>query len=478
MNKLLIFKIITVVLLSVMAISASGQNNTLYNMNRIPQANMLNPAIQHPCNTYVEFPALGSVDFSLSNNAISFEDAIFVNPQQNDSLYFNLDGVENSLKDNNYIRAQLQYSIFGFGFRKKNWYFTFNLSQKLDTRFSFTKDLITIYKGNWQYDQSHPEYGTSREWDLSSLGVNATSYTEIAFGASKKIDNQLTVGARAKILLGNSAVETQSSDIKVTTSGTFPHQVTLSGNYEVNLTAPFMEVHTDENNHVDSIITNDELSVSDYIINGAGFGFDLGAIYKISERFAVSASILDIGFIRWNDNTYNFKTEGEYSYDLVDISEYLNFYELETFQEIGDSLDVIFSPTNSSNNFTTWLIPKIHLGGNFYVSNFFDVGLLSRFEIFDKAIHPSLTLSSNLRFWKSWAVTLSYSMMENSYNNIGAGISMKVGPMQLYFVHDNMLGAPIYPTATKNLNFRFGINLLFGCSKKVLDLPSILDYSF
>ncbi|MCT4603808.1 MAG: hypothetical protein N4A59_13035, partial [Marinifilum sp.] len=50
----------------------------------------------------------------------------------------------------------------------------------------------------------------------------------------------------------------------------------------------------------------------------------------------------------------------------------------------------------------------------------------------------------------------------NSYNNIGFGLTAKLGPLQFYTVTDNVMAA-IKPNSMQTANIRFGFNLLFGC---------------
>ena len=38
-------------------------------------------------------------------------------------------------------------------------------------------------------------------------------------------------------------------------------------------------------------------------------------------------------------------------------------------------------------------------------------------------------------------------------------------PVQFYLVSDNILGF-LWPQSTKNLNLRFGFNMIFGCREK------------
>jgi len=58
-------------------------------------------------------------------------------------------------------------------------------------------------------------------------------------------------------------------------------------------------------------------------------------------------------------------------------------------------------------------------------------------------------------------------MIGNSYNNLGLGMALKEGSMQLYFVSDNVL-AWADPAKASFVNARFGINFLFGRQRKVV----------
>ncbi len=76
-----------------------------------------------------------------------------------------------------------------------------------------------------------------------------------------------------------------------------------------------------------------------------------------------------------------------------------------------------------------------------------------------------MTLSGNFRL-KPWLeLTSTYSMINNSYTNIGLGFVAKAKWFQFFMMTDNVWGF-IWPQATHNVNLRMGINLIFGCEKK------------
>jgi len=93
------------------------------------------------------------------------------------------------------------------------------------------------------------------------------------------------------------------------------------------------------------------------------------------------------------------------------------------------------------------------------------VNALLAARITKQKIQSGLTVSGIWRpyNWLSTSVSLSY--IHRSINNIGAGLVLGRSPVQFYAVSDNVLGF-IWPQSTKNLNLRFGFNLIFGCREK------------
>jgi hypothetical protein len=56
---------------------------------------------------------------------------------------------------------------------------------------------------------------------------------------------------------------------------------------------------------------------------------------------------------------------------------------------------------------------------------------------------------------------VSYNLFNHQYTNLGGGISINAGPVQLYLISDNIPGLIFYKS-TNNYSFQFGINILLG----------------
>jgi len=61
--------------------------------------------------------------------------------------------------------------------------------------------------------------------------------------------------------------------------------------------------------------------------------------------------------------------------------------------------------------------------------------------------------------------TASVTVMNNQFTNIGLGLVIKGGPVQLFLASDNIWGF-VWPQSARNFNFRWGINWRFGCSQE------------
>jgi len=200
-----------------------------------------------------------------------------------------------------------------------------------------------------------------------------------------------------------------------------------------------------------------------------------------------------MGFIKWKDDVYSFTQDGKFEFQGVDISDGILSEDFDStmdaeFENLGDSIVDIFELKSSDDPYTTWLPTKIYIGGTYHIHPRVSVGLLSRSEIYDGKIRQSFTLSANTLLANFFSLSVSYSIMNYAYNNLGIGMAIRGGPIQLYFVTDRIpLSYSMIEISDngdtqkipmffdqRTLNFRFGLNLTFGCREKGLkDKPLV-----
>lgn len=429
-------------------ISLAQQNLTLYNMEAVPQRMYANPAL---IPTYsrinIGLPLLSSEYLNFSNSGFKYSDLI---KHRGDSLYVDYDNMLGKLSKNNYFSVAYQPDILSFGIKIKKNYLSFNVTEKVNFRFRYPKNFMEfIWKGNG---------GLLGEEVKLNFGVNFTHYREYGLGFAREINEKLTVGAKVKYLYGMENVWTEKSDVSLTTDPSY-FAITAKSDIKISTSG------------VDSSSTAN-IKVSDYLFKkkNKGLGVDLGGVYKYNDKFTFSASLIDLGFIKWKDGITNYQSKnptGEFTYQGMDLNELLSDDTTNNaFDVILDSLVEIFKIDEAHTNYTTKLSTQIYLGGNYSFTEKNNAGILFYTQVFDKSIHPGLALSYNQKVGRWLNFSTSYSIFNRSYNNLGLGLALNGGPVQFYIVSDNVLGA-FFPQNTKNLHLHFGINLAFG--RKSLD---------
>lgn len=488
-NKRSIYQssIIAIIIVIMSHLNISGQqNNTMFYMFKIPQASLLNPAIQHDCKIFAGIPVLSSIHLNYGNNGFKYNELIHKGTgDMSDSLIIDFPLFLSKIRRVNYMTMENHINLLSGAYKWKDYYFSLYITEKIDFKFSFPDDLMFMaWEGNAQYILDEidgtEESMLGKTMDLNGLGFSFTHYREYALGASKVINDKWTAGVRAKILFGKANIWTTRNNLSLTTDEE-DFAYTINSDVEFNMSQPFY--HITEfyfDNKVDSIKiegeANEDLNIGDYITNGhnLGFGIDLGGIYKVNDDITLYGSLLDIGYIKWKDNLTNLKQDGNLYYDGYDTETLMsldnslidalegNIDSLLTL--FGDSMVRIFNIDHTMESYNSYLSPKLHLLGTYKYNDKIYFGILARAELYQKKINPSVTLSCNTNFFDWLSATGSYTIMYNTFTNIGLGFAAKYGPVQFYMVTDNIWA--IWPQSTRNVNLRFGFNLLFGCGQK------------
>jgi len=114
--------------------------------------------------------------------------------------------------------------------------------------------------------------------------------------------------------------------------------------------------------------------------------------------------------------------------------------------------------------YVTWLPSSIYLGGKYKFHEKVHFTALYRGEFYRKSYFQSFTLgaSSNVTHWLS--AHLTYSIAHRNADNIGLGLTARLGPVNWYLVTDSFTDM-IWPQKMKNLSVRMGCNIVFGYKK-------------
>ena len=146
-----------------------GQNNTLYLMHGIPQANQLNPAIRHKCRIYLALPVISSVRLNARNTSFGFHDVIHTGTGvQSDSYYLDVENLQDKMKRMNYLLLNTDVDLLGLVFSVRDWYFTLGIANNISMNLSYHDDIVSLKDGNWDFSR-----GETLAVKLDSIGGKA-----------------------------------------------------------------------------------------------------------------------------------------------------------------------------------------------------------------------------------------------------------------------------------------------------------------
>ena len=428
---------------------------TLYNMRSIHQSGYNNPAAIPLNKINIGLPGISSDYFYLSNSGFAYSDLI--TKRSDDSLVLDIDNAISKMGSKNFMSTAVSMDILSFGIRVKKNYFCLNITEKENFNFSYTKDFFDFLQhGNTAF--------LGKTADFSGMGFNGTHYREYGISMTREINENLTVGGRIKYLYGMENISTDKSDLTLFTDAR-TYDLALESGVEVNTSTL---ANSDEG--------YDNIKTSDYLFRqkNRGLGLDLGGHYKLNEQWNFSLSVVDLGFIKWKSNVKNYRSNTTtYNFDGIDLNQFVGD-TTDNAQSVLDSLNDTFKPTETNDPYTTYLSTHIFAGANYVIRENTFAGILLRGQFFKGILIPSATLSINQQVGRHLSLALSYSAMNRSYNNIGFGVAANAGPVQLYVVSDNVLGA-FKPVDVQTFNMHVGINLIIGRPLKDRDHDKVPD---
>ncbi len=429
-----------VILLISLSLPLVGQRNlALYNLQGVPQSYQLNPGRMPLSNGFLALPAVGNINLNYSNNGFDFsslkplieEDETMEGEEENGIDFEDFLSV---LSADNRMVIDVQANWFDFGMRVKRNFFGISVSEQGFAQIDFPKTLFDLF------NDIDLESQTSQVYDLSMLNMNATHYRSYAFSFTRQINPKLSAGVRFKLLTGflNAATEntglafvnnTQNAYLGIRNSFSF-----LSSGYS-----------TLENNS------------SDYLKGrgNGGFAFDAGVQYQLLDNLDVFASVVNVGGINWkNDLTFESIVGSNYMFPTDDF---------DAFQaEVEDLLDSLTTPeVIGLSAYRTNLPTYGYLGANYYLAPQTSVGVLFNPRIFNGAMDLAFSLGVQTRVKRLLQLGVNYSIYNRNAFNLGAGLGLNLGPLQIFLASDNILSAVSFQNAN-NAHANLGLSLAFG----------------
>ncbi len=186
--------------------------------------------------------------------------------------------------DKNALSANANLNIFSLGLRKKSAMTTVELNSRTIADGTVSGDLFRFLKVG----------GENRSYNFSSTALGAASYIELAVGRARRVGATFSFGWRVKGLMGIAGASANLQDSRAALSG---EQIEVAIKGTAALAGSLLQFKTDEEGRVCGVERGHSFSPA-----GFGAAFDAGISWNPLDDLTLSASIADLGFIRWNQS--------------------------------------------------------------------------------------------------------------------------------------------------------------------------------
>lgn len=445
---------------------------SLYFLENVPQSNFVNPAKAPRANAFIGIPGVNTVYFDFNTNLpintlIQNTDTGAVLPN---SKYYDFNKLYDKIGEGAKVRAYQSVSPIFFGFRtKRGSYWTFSMSNKLKVNSNVNSDVFKI-----------AEYAFPENTDISfsQTGLDAQVYQEYALGYSRDINKKLRIGGRVKLLQGSGSIKSDITSLNIHT-GKYVWNLDAKG--DIYSSGP-LEVTLDDEGEIDDVDFKDidaDKALKDYAYSfeNMGFAIDLGAEYKLNHAWSFTASLNDLGFIKWGKDLNSIHFNGQYDFEGLEIDND-NADSLDNaVSDLMDTIKAVVDYRSGKKGYKTGIGTMLHVGGQYHVNHAMSFGLLSRSTFDRNYFHQEFNVSTNFNLYNSLTANINYNLALNGENYLGMGLALRGGPLQFYVmldhiptsyttykIEDNNGKSDEYfgPYDPRSFNIMFGFNLLFG----------------
>lgn len=248
----------------------------------------LNPALT-PEREYFSLPVLGGLEFNANSN-VGLSNFVFNSVRYPGKLTSFMSGdvdantFLSALKDRNFIGSSSTIELLSFGFKQFRGYTTIGLKLKDAEELYVPKEFFAFMKAGLSDGQ----------YMIEDLTSKARAYADLQLGHSRKIGDNLRVGARIHVLAGLGYADLNVKCMN-TVSGASQWRISMDAEARVN----GFKLQTKDDGTPDL----DKVNYQFQGITGMGLAFDLGAEYDLSDLvdgLLLSASVTDLGFMNWS----------------------------------------------------------------------------------------------------------------------------------------------------------------------------------
>lgn len=406
----------------------------LYNFNGVAQSMHLNPAMPQQTKFWIGLPVLSGYNLSYHNNSFSLIDVFETGTNIND----NLAQVTARLDEQSHMAIHSSIDLFGLGFSTKKGFFTAGANQVVDFRMDMPRELFQLL---FSQDQ------TLTNFALTDFDLEAIARTNYYVGYQHRLMNdRLTIGGRFKYIFGQTHGYTDRVNLSLKNRDDYTLVATT------DILARRAGANDFDFDNIDAV----RVAFS----GNQGYAVDLGFNFKLNDHLEFSASVIDWGSINWEEFAHESSSKGQYVFEGIKTNLDPDNMD-QSLQNTQDSLEAAFGFQDTAiAGYSRTLMSRAFFSVNYNLNEKHSLGAIYHHRNWNGQLYHDLGVNYVGRWARGFQFTAGYSIIDGTYGNVGLGMSFKTGPVQLYMMTENIIGAVAF-TELYSSNIRVGINLSF-----------------
>ena len=252
--------------------------------------------------------------------------------KKNNSLVLTPFDYMNSIAQSSSHILHVNNHLLYYLFRSNNINYSFGLNHRLSLDGGFSDQFLSLLiDGNYQF--------LNQVISLSDNKIRGYNYLSLFFGYSRSLSKTI-LSAKIKILSGIGSFGFDPGRTEIFTS---ENNISYNTPFATLVSSDFTAYYTEKIN----------------LLSNLGVACDLSLKYHISENISIYSSVLDLGFIQWQENQLS--SNGSYFFNGLDYN--VDDDLVEGFTNIYDSIVDIFSINEKNNIKSTRNLPyEINFG--------------------------------------------------------------------------------------------------------------------
>lgn len=321
-------RIITALLLLAGIQGFAQDFSTGYFLKGYTYAYRLNPALR-PARGFISLPGISNVNVNVGGNVGA------------DSFFFPVSGGKigtfrhpevsatdflSGLPERSVLTPNANTNILGFGFRSGKTFHTFDIDVRSINGISASKGLLQYMK-----------QGAAGGITIPEITLDDQTFAEVAYGMNFPVGDRLVLGARLKALVGGAMMQARVTDVTITENG--DNEVfRAKGHATAALNGLEIKTQDATSGGARDVIDWERTQVNSLKgIAGLGAAADIGAEFRLTERLRLSASLLDLGGIRWDTPVAAKTTADSWEREITDSFDFEGLLNKFEFHQTGES---------------------------------------------------------------------------------------------------------------------------------------------